>query len=56
MKELIKSIGIIIIIIGIVVLVFSLLKSFDNNIWLTISGILVVMGLLGHIFINKYIA
>lgn len=56
MKEFIKSIGILLIVIGVIVLALALLKSFDANIWLSISGILVVGGLLIHIILNKYMA
>ena len=55
MKELIKSIGIILVLIGIIVLVLSVLKSADTNIWLGISAVLVVVGLLIHIILNRHL-
>ena len=55
MKEIIKSTGIILIFIGIAVLVFALMKHLDKNVWLIISGFLVIGGLLGHIVLNKYL-
>lgn len=55
MKELIKSTGILVVLVGIIVLVLSVLKSLDNNVWLGISGILIVGGLIIHIFLNRYL-
>jgi hypothetical protein len=54
MKELIKSIGIILILIGIGILAYSFLNQRTTNTWLIISAALVVFGLLSYIVTNKY--
>ncbi len=55
MKELIKSTGIILILIGIGMLTYSFLNQQTTNTWLIISALLVVFGLLSYIVTNKYI-
>ena len=55
MKELLKNIGLILILLGVVILSIAVFKETQTNVKLTISLILVVVGLLGHILLNKYI-
>ena len=55
MKELLKNLGIISIIAGVVILSISVFKETTNNTILAISLVLIVIGLLGHIFLNRYI-
>jgi hypothetical protein len=56
MKEVVKSLGIILIIIGVGILTYTLIRHLNTNIWLGISGLLVVGGLLAYIIMNKYLA
>lgn len=55
MKELLKSLGLILILVGVVILSIAVFKETQTNAKLAASLILVVTGLLGHIFLNKYI-
>lgn len=55
MKELLKNLGIILIIIGVIILSLAVWRETQTNTKLVISLILVVFGLLGHIFLNRYL-
>ena len=55
MKELLKNLGIIILLSGVVVLILDSTKTHDSNNGLMISGILVVVGFLVHIIVNRQI-
>ena len=55
MKEILKNLGLIIIIIGVVFLSIVVFKESHNNTKLGISLVLVVVGFFTHILINKYI-
>lgn len=55
MKELLKNIGLILILVGVVILSIAVFKETQTNVKLAVSLILVVVGLLGHILLNKYI-
>lgn len=55
MKELLKNLGIIILLAGVVVLIFDSTKTHNTNNGLIISGILVVVGFIVHIILNHRI-
>ena len=55
MKELLKNAGIILIIIGVLILSIAVWRENATNTKLVISLVLVVIGLLGHIFVNKFV-
>lgn len=54
MKELIKYIGIIFILIGVGTLAFTKLTGVSTNKWLLVGLLFVLVGFIGHIVINKY--
>lgn len=57
MKGLLKSLGLILILVGVVILIAcSLTGNVNNNILLGTSAVLVVLGLISYIVINKRIA
>ncbi|MCF8224965.1 MAG: hypothetical protein K9J30_03715 [Bacteroidales bacterium] len=55
MKDVIKNIGILLIVIGVVILSIAVFKEATTNTKLAVSLILIVVGFLGHILINRYI-
>ncbi len=55
MKDLLKNLGLISILIGVVILSIAVFRETQTNVKLVISLILVVVGLLGHIILNKYL-
>jgi hypothetical protein len=55
MKDILKNLGLIFIIIGVIVLSVAVFRETQTNTILVISLILIVGGLFGHIFLNKYI-
>jgi hypothetical protein len=55
MKGLIKNLGVIILLIGVVVLAVPAFQGIKSNMILTIGIALVIGGYLGHIVINKRI-
>lgn len=55
MKELLKNLGILSIVIGVVILSISVFNQSTTNVRLVISLILIVLGFFGHILLNKYI-
>ena len=57
MKGLIKSLGLILILVGVVILIAcSVTGNVNNNVILGVSALLVVLGLISYIVINKRIA
>ncbi|WP_294562677.1 hypothetical protein [uncultured Bacteroides sp.] len=57
MKGLLKNLGLILILVGVVILLAcSLTGNVNNNAILGTSVVLVVLGLISYIFINKKIA
>ncbi|MFO7934027.1 MAG: hypothetical protein R6U78_08095 [Bacteroidales bacterium] len=54
MKELLRNLGLIIILVGVVILGYVVFTEVQTNAKLAISAILILGGLLVHIFINKY--
>lgn len=55
MKEALKYLGILIILIGVVILVITVSNGVKSNTGLTVSALLVVMGLVTHILLNRYV-
>ena len=55
MKDLIKNLGILSIIIGVLILSLAVWRETQTNAKLVISLILVVVGFFGHILLNKYL-
>lgn len=53
MKELARNIGVLVMLIGVAILVIPFLTGATNNTNLIIGLILVVEGLLGHIYVNN---
>lgn len=57
MKGLLKSLGLILILVGVVILIAcSVTGNVNNNTLLGVSAVLVVLGLISYIVINKRIA
>lgn len=55
LKELIKNSGLLVILAGVIVLGVVVFTQVQNNSNLGISLGLIIVGLLGHIFINKMV-
>ena len=55
MKDILKNLGLIVILIGVIFLSIVVFNQSHSNAKLAISLILVVVGLVGHIIINKNI-
>ncbi len=53
MRELMKYIGMIVVILGTIYLMIVVLLNIDNNHHLIISGIIVFIGLVIHLVLNK---
>ncbi|NLX66899.1 MAG: hypothetical protein GXZ19_09075 [Bacteroidales bacterium] len=53
MKELARNIGVVVMLIGVAILVIPFLTGGINNTNLIIGLILVIEGLLGHIYVNN---
>lgn len=55
MKEFLKYLGPIILLIGTVVIAFYFFNPSSENTLLVVSGVLMVLGLIVHVLVNKYI-
>ena len=55
MKEYLKYIGMVIVILGTIYLMLVVLAGLDNNHHLLISGAIIVVGLIVHVVISKEI-
>ncbi len=53
MKTLMAVLGFIFIIIGVGILMYAVISEINNNTILIISGILVVIGVILHVILNK---
>ncbi|SFK46631.1 hypothetical protein [Proteiniphilum acetatigenes] len=53
MKELARNIGVLVMLIGVAILVIPFLTGATNNTNLIIGLVLVIEGLLGHIYVNN---
>jgi len=56
MKEIVKYIGLFVIIIGVVLLSITVLNQSHTNSVLVVSLILIVSGMLGHIVLNRLLS
>ncbi len=54
-KDLIKYLGVLSVVVGVIILSIVVFRETQTNTKLLISLILIVIGFFGHIFINKYI-
>ena len=55
MKELLKYLGIIVMLIGVIILAVYNFGNYPGNALLITAGILIVAGAIGHVILNKYI-
>jgi len=55
MKDIIKNLGLIVILIGIIFLSIIVFRQTNTNAQLAISLILIVVGFFGHILLSKFI-
>ncbi|MFC2129238.1 hypothetical protein ACFLQX_00500 [Bacteroidota bacterium] len=55
MKDLLKNLGLIVIIAGVILLSIVVFRQTHSNTELAISLVLIVIGLFGHIILNKFI-
>jgi 4-amino-4-deoxy-L-arabinose transferase-like glycosyltransferase len=55
MKEFFKNLGLILMIGGVVVLVYTVGKKILNNVALATSALLILGGMVAHVFLNRYI-
>ena len=55
MKDILKYLGLFVIIIGVVILSITVFNQSHTNSVLVFSLVLIVLGLLGHILLNRYI-
>jgi hypothetical protein len=54
-KELLKNAGLLVILAGVIILGVVVFTKVQTNAHLSISLVLVVVGLIGHVLINKYV-
>ena len=55
LKDLIKNAGLLVILAGVVILSIVVFSGSQTNSYLSLSLVLVIVGLLGHILINKMV-
>lgn len=55
MKSFLKYLGILVVVIGVLLLVIPAFLNSTSNTTLATAGVLMVVGLLAHIVINKYV-
>lgn len=55
MKEILKYLGVLVMLIGVVVLALYHFGDYPGNGLLITAGVLVVVGAAGHILLNKYV-
>ncbi len=55
MKDILKNLGLLLIVIGVVILSISVFRENQSNAKLAVSLILIVVGLFGHILLNKFL-
>jgi nicotinamide riboside transporter PnuC len=55
MKNLLKNLGILVVVIGVLLLIIPAFLNTTSNTTLGVAAILMVVGLIGHIMLNKYI-
>lgn len=54
-KDLLKNAGLLVILAGVIVLGISIVMKVQTNTHLSISLVLVILGLIGHIVINRVV-
>ncbi len=54
-KDLIRNAGLLVILAGVIVLAVTVYKGSQTNAYLSLSLVLIIAGLLGHIIINKVV-
>lgn len=55
LKDLIRNAGLLVILAGVVILAITVYQGSQTNTYLSLSLVLIVAGLLGHIIINKVV-
>jgi hypothetical protein len=55
LKELLKNAGLLVILAGVIILGVVVFSGSQTNAYLSLSLVLVIVGLLGHILINKMV-
>lgn len=55
MKNILKYLGIFVMLIGVIVLAVYHFGNYTSNALLITAGVLVVVGAIGHVLLNKYI-
>jgi uncharacterized protein YjeT (DUF2065 family) len=54
-KELIRNAGLLVILAGVIILAITVYQGSQTNAYLSVSLVLIIAGLLGHIIINKVV-
>ncbi len=54
MGKLMRYLGVLIILLGVLILLLHFLGVFSSNSALLVAGIIMILGLVGHVLINKY--
>jgi uncharacterized protein YjeT (DUF2065 family) len=54
-KDLIRNAGLLVILAGVIILAITVYNGSQTNAYLSLSLILIIAGLLGHIIINKVV-
>jgi len=55
LKDLIRNAGLLVILAGVVILAITVYQGNQTNTYLSLSLVLIIAGLLGHIIINKVV-
>lgn len=55
LKDLIRNAGLLVILAGVVILAITVFRGNQTNTYLSLSLVLIIAGLLGHIIINKVV-
>jgi len=53
MKQLLKYLGLILVFIGVLLIIFEVKTGINDNTYLVTSGVLIVLGLVVHVVLNK---
>ena len=53
MNTIMKSLGVLVLLIGVGILAYTFFMEIRNNVYLGVGLLLVILGLLAHIFLNK---
>lgn len=55
MKELLKNLGILLVLVGVIILIIHNFSSQQENSYLWVALSCMVIGLIGHVILNKHI-